>query len=540
MLGTHTFVDSFVSPFLFFALFWILQIQNSKQEFLRNQTNSEMNIHTPNHSHQSNGNGHAFMRNGHSAHGLPSARPKHNSIRKGVINVSKVFVSGSILGIICYIRYHSIVFIFLFFLTIYIPRTVLHLPSIFVTLIGVCFGVCIGGLHDHLYYDIYFSTMLQWYRTNILLNPINLLLGTGGYETYMSEIFTNDVFTCVFQLLLISGLYFVYRNDWFSPWTDLRDIAFLVFLNITVFCANCVTVSKDVRFLHDLFVINLILAAKVFHFVIVQLKWKYAYIGKSIYVLLGAFVLNSYLNFPSTASGIRSVWTWKASFSSEINTCMMYVSTRDDVLGVAIDDNLYHVAGFSVLNHDVPLLVLIQNEYHEYSINSSASSENKRFRTINKFSDYIHVSNVLYLSKFLLENLKYNYVVTKERRKDSFEDLGYQEVYSFGTHMVLHRTLSMKGIRKSKQYAAELKFGDNATVLEYEASWLYSIGLYDKAVARAHAAMEISDARIRLFQILGLSYSKMNRPQEAYLTESKCFKRHGKKACQEPQSRIFL
>jgi tetratricopeptide (TPR) repeat protein len=67
-----------------------------------------------------------------------------------------------------------------------------------------------------------------------------------------------------------------------------------------------------------------------------------------------------------------------------------------------------------------------------------------------------------------------------------------------------------------------MPIGLNATILEYEASWLYTAGLYSKAVDRLERTIQLSDNRIRPFQILGASYANLDDYSKAKETEDRC------------------
>jgi hypothetical protein len=51
---------------------------------------------------------------------------------------------------------------------------------------------------------------------------------------------------------------------------------------------------------------------------------------------------------------------------SDINQCLHFIGQSNNVTGVFLDGSIYMTAGYSILNHDVPLITLIHHEYHEY------------------------------------------------------------------------------------------------------------------------------------------------------------------------------
>ncbi|OWF42237.1 hypothetical protein KP79_PYT16412 [Mizuhopecten yessoensis] len=253
-----------------------------------------------------------------------------------------------------------------------------------------------------------------------------------------------------------------------------------------------------------------------------------------------SYATNTYFTFPSINDNPNTLATKRKKESAEVNACLEFISRQSHVSGVFVDVSLYQMAGLSIIKHNVPLVILIHNEYHEYPNVTSSFMNKPGIRVINRFSDFIHSSNIVYLTKHLLGRMQYSYIVTNRIRESSFGEIGFKTVFSFGAHIVLHRALSSQEKELSQKYAINLLDGDNATVLEYEASWLFTAGLYSKSIHRAESALQVNDQRIRPFQIIGLSYVRLNQWEDARKTEQLCFKRHGEAKCRKPQSRVVI
>jgi hypothetical protein len=204
-------------------------------------------------------------------------------------------------------------------------------------------------------------------------------------------------------------------------------------------------------------------------------------------------------------------------------------------------------AGYSILNHDVPLITLIHQEYHEYRPGGYKPRSDlpykspNNIRVINRYSDIIDVTNIHYLLKRLLESHEYNVIVVGKKRAKSFHSIGFnKKLFTTGQFSVLQRELWQEKKRKLLETGINMPIGLNATILEYEASWLYTAGLYSKAVDRLERTIHLSDKRIRPFQILGASYANLDDYSKAKETEDRCISIHGPSACRQPQPRIVI
>ncbi|CAG2230812.1 unnamed protein product [Mytilus edulis] len=313
-----------------------------------------------------------------------------------------------------------------------------------------------------------------------------------------------------------------------------------------------VIAHKELRFVHNVLIIIEILAAYAIHgalqFINSLLKFTKDKIRIVVMVFSLSVGLNTYMNFPSY--GEETILPWKTvtpTDSSDINQCLFFISEQNNVTGVFIDNSIYTIAGFTILNHDVPLLTLIHHEYHEYRSGGYIPRTDLSYKTprnlyvINRYSDIIDVTNIHYLSKRLLESQEYNYVVVPNKRVPSFSQLGFNKApFSAGRYSVLQRLLTPIESTKLSIAGKNMPLGKNSTIMEYEASWLYTAGLYTKAIERLENAIELNNSRVRPFQLLASSYANKADLTKAKATEDKCILGHGRTACRKPQPRIVI
>ncbi|XP_069136108.1 uncharacterized protein [Argopecten irradians] len=584
VLGTHTLVNSFLSPFLFYCLSVIVgflfdpdlptEIENSQYSngFATNghvtalseiyESCSKHHISTKT-SHQngynniSNGS-QKLHQNGKIQNGYSSTIPPLGSIQEplGVEVMSgplspfmQLIVSGFVLGVVCYIRIDIALFGLVFAASVSFEILYNNDTSVWklcTTYLysgcGYTIGVCLGGFVDKEIYGTWFLSPLQWYRINLKTNISSILFGSSSFDVFIDGIFLQSWYIIVFysaSVIAVCVLVATRTNSVYSP--EQRHTFALLVTSLVLFCVYSNVEHKEVRFLHNIIVLMLMTSAVSFHFVIKNvLILPHRKLQSVLYLLVVSYVANAYMTFPSITQMSNPVTTTRMKESAEVNACLEFISRQTQVSGVFVDTSLYKMGGLTIIKHEVPLVILIHNEYHEYHNVTSSFLNKPGIRIVNRFSDFIHSSNIVYVTKQLLQGNTYNYIVTSRIRESSFGNIGFKSVFSFGAFVVLHRTLSTKERKLSQKYATSLSDGDNATVLEYEASWLYTAGLYSKSIHRAESALQLNDQRIRPFQIIGSSYVKMNQWEDARKTEQRCVQRHGKAKCREPQSRIVL
>jgi hypothetical protein len=549
VLGTHALDTSFLSPFVIAALTPIL---GCFLDHRYNPTKAILNSRTTVNENQSNTN--------HS-----DATSSKNKWKKTIktIKLSAIFqemiyfLCGFVLGIACYIRVDT---------TVFVGTLLLTCSSIFMQfnqLIGVLFmilfagggfamAVWVGGYEDLYRYGSMFISPRQWFRFNMKNNLPSILFGDQKPWKFVVEILFSDIYSSLFTMLSLIGLSVGFFRQSPRRTANLENIltTVLVFLTILQCVSNSLIIQPETRHLHNTVVLVLIIFAYSLHQNLALLRksiLKEEQLKFFLILFLGLYALNSYSIYPSPDSSSDNPWKYpRMKESRDVNLCLEFTSGRSNVTGVFVDSSLHLTHGYTILNHNVPLLISIQNEYHEYRSREFLMISHHKFhitehiRMINRFSDFIYKTNEFYLKKVLLGRIEYNYVICDKIRAPIFMELGFQPVYSTEGFLTLHRSLNKKEAQTSISLSRSMVLGENATLLEYEGSWLYTASEFDVAAERLERCLKIDDSRWRPYHLLGMSYVKMRKWDLAREVERRCFRRHGEQTCRQKQGRIVL
>lgn len=474
-----------------------------------------------------------------------------------LFKILSYFMSGFVLGIACYIRVDTVLFVGTLLVTF--PLIFTHfnqiLNTILMTVVASCgfvAAVLVGGYEDQYWYGSMFISPRQWLNFNMKNNLPTVLFDNQKPLKFLLEIFFSDIFTSLFTVLTLIGLCVGFFRQSQKRTATLENIitVVLVFLTVIQFASQFLMRQLETRHLHNVIVLVLIISACSFHHILAVLRrsiLKEEQLKVLLVLILGLYALNSYSIFPSPSSSPSNPWAYpRMKESRDVNLCLDFVSRQCGVSGVFVDSSLYLTHGYTILNHNVPLLILIHNEYHEYKtritllIQHHEKHITEHIRMVNRFTDFIYKNNEFYLKKVLLGRTEYNYVICDKIRAPTFIELGFHHVYSTQGFVVLSRNLDEKEAKKSVSLSRSLVSGENATLLEYEGSWLYTAGVFNVAAERLEKCIETNDARWRPYQLLGMSYVKMRKWELARDVEKRCLQRHGEKTCKQKQARLVL
>ena len=305
---------------------------------------------------------------------------------------------------------------------------------------------------------------------------------------------------------------------------------------------------KEVRFLHNVIVLFQITSA--LSFIIIYRKvlrtvqiWQHAI---RLHGIL-AFVLvigNIIVSFPSA----DQVWAYNGVWDSRhINECLDFIGRQRDVHGLVSDRSLHETAGYTVLHRDVPIFTLVHYEFHEFDQTARkvlaptdyfSARKDVRVSVVSKLSNFITTENSPLLLKTIVNEANYNYLLLKKTRK--LVNIGFDEVFSSGTMRVMRRTDDVTQNEALQRIADGIPVGTNATVLEYEGSWLMTYGLRQLATERLETAVTLDKSRIRAYQLLGLIYRDIGRVDDSRNIITECYRHNGKESCNVIQPKIVL
>ncbi|KAL5016409.1 hypothetical protein ScPMuIL_005998 [Solemya velum] len=558
ILGTHTLVNSFLSPVFFFAMSLLspaLVHTNDIKPIDRRAGGEIVGGQSVKHDAScKTGKGVVYSDNIQCHNNANMESKTELPVSTGKVEYYlKHLLCGFMLGVVCYIRIDMCITLALISMSLVLTfSTVRDAFSCFEEIsasgVGLLFALTLGGYEDHSRYGLWFLSPIQWLKFNFITDLSATLYGLQSPWMYVEEIFLEGSFIAVLYFVSAFVLIFNIVKKEEKLAIDLQLTLSMVLSSGALFLVYSRVGHKEVRFLHDFIVLQIIVVSSAGHLILHRLgpifNKRTSFI---IYAILSCHVINTLYQFPNHSTETRKKWAYKSNtISADLNACIDFVSSREDVRGVLIDGSIYATGGFSLLRKDIPILIRIHHEYHEYGKKSIALrnrhglEHSSQLRVVSRLTDFVDISNVLYLKKILLERNEYNYLVVKNADVEKYSVLGYEREYSVGHFTVLARDVSKKEQLELLKLGNDMPVGSNSTVLEYEGSWLFTSGVYTKAIERLERALEIDDSRIRPFQLLGLSYIRSNRWAEAEGTERRCFERHGEKACLQPQQRVVL
>lgn len=495
--------------------------------------------------------------NGYLSHTFPDA----NSRMAGEWNNSLVlFLSGLTLGVTCYIRIDLGLFLALVIAPHCLRTRSNHvlltfdLPVLLPIILGFTSGMLLGGLEDSWSYGVWFLSPYQWLRFNVGFDFATLLFGKQDLYYYLRRIvFHNFSLVCLSASFVTVLLYAAVSHEFRR--THGRSLTLLLMLfipSVLLFIIYSIKGHKEMRFVHNPLVLLIIVYSSA---ILLAVKFVFSQeLGrtrvKSIaYVCIGIYIFNQWCVMPSPVDQSNKPWVYNSGWdSNHVNECFNFIGQQTDARGVFVDRSIHTSAAFSVLLQDVPLLTLIHYELYEFGttaylplspVTMFGRKDTVNVRTLSSISNYISIYNSHeYLLKLLLKRKDYNYLVMKKGK--TFINRGYEEVYSSGTMKVLRRTFDNDAEEYLAKLADGLPVGTNATILEYEGSWLLTFGLLQLAEERLLTALQLGNPTARLFQILVKAFLEQNKLDHARKAEQLCIDRWGMETCRTPQPRIIL
>jgi hypothetical protein len=201
---------------------------------------------------------------------------------------------------------------------------------------------------------------------------------------------------------------------------------------------------------------------------------------------------------------------------------------------------------YSLMHKDVPLLIINKREFQEYDkkarvkVTSTDWFSPKRqlqVSVIGRVSNFITIQNAPLVVKHLMENPKYNYLVIP--KDDHITEQGFDEVFSSGNMRVMRRSKDKNVNENLRRLGDKIPLGTNATILEYEGSWLNTLGLHKLAIERLELALRLEPGRIRSYQLLTICLGHVGQRRKAGVVYRACRQRFGQ-SCDVPQPRVIL
>ncbi|XP_064651568.1 uncharacterized protein LOC135502546 [Lineus longissimus] len=467
------------------------------------------------------------------------------------VNLLKTLSVGFVLGLLTYIRVDLIVFLGVMAFTISFPihkNFANKLKVVLYMIPGVAAAFVLGGADDFSNYGQWFISPRQWFKFNVYHNFSSALFGefsSGFYvDNFILHGISTKILTCLCQLFLVMALLPI---KMYGVRQYICGKYVKLFLAMAVlFIIYSIKSHKEVRFLHNVIVLFMILSGTA---IVSLLRSLYSLLAGRIalYLSIFALVANFLVKFPTPKDQSTAQWSYLQIWdSSYANACFDFIGSQDDVTGVFSDRSIHMTAVYSLLHKDVPLLAINKREFQEYDkkarvkvISSDWFFPKRQLQVsvIGRMSNFITIENAPLVVKHLIENPKYNYLVIP--KDDQITEQGFDEVFSSGNMKVMRRSDDRKTNENLRKLGEKIPLGTNATILEYEGSWLNTLGLYDLAIKRLELALKLDASRVRSYQLLTICLGHIGQQAKAGVVYSTCRQRFGK-SCDVPQPRVVL
>lgn len=570
ILGTHTLIQSLLSPFIFLSLTVIarvaIQVNSSEaHDAFHNRMISGVSQTTESASENNNidapGDEDVVL----SENGVCKVEDPTVEQAKDAV---QLVASGLFIGIAVLVRPDSF-----FVIAISIANFVMtspHVTEVFFALfpmtLGFFCGVFIGGWSDYLNYGTWFLSSTQWVTFQI--NYSSKLFGSHDFLMYFWDVLfvghTAPGLTC---LIAGVGLAYAFSNYFVSLKTlfdaqkkDMQGWKQTLALTVIMFVGYSLLSHKEIRFVHDAIILYLLCAAatvfmvfKALYLYIIEVAEttisKRRFIKLGLYAELFLYMFAGRLGCPRS-SVPSSVMKWAYSGLAEagqVNQCLDFVGRQEDVTGVFIDYSIHMVGAYTLLHRNVPIIAKTHFEFREWDIvsripvvttNLLNKQNNVTINTIDSVSNFVTVQNVGLMMKYLISKPEYNYVITTGGRK--LPKKGFREVFNISDVWVFKRSRARIDRVALEEYGRNLPIGKNASVLEYEGSWLVTLQLYEKAVERLNAAIALDTSSVRVWQLLSFALDKLDDKEKASAAQLQCHKIHGREACLKRTEKITL
>eukprot|EP00118_Oscarella_pearsei_P004576 m.19827 g.19827 ORF g.19827 m.19827 type:complete len:708 (+) comp27911_c0_seq1:300-2423(+) len=517
VLGTHTLINSFVSPFLFVSLAVVSATLNRIGIGTSQQNDSEPALQLAKNRQDVLQNG--ISKTEEDTVTVSKIRSRREKIWLPEWQSLISFGSASCLGTVCYIRVDILLFLFVFFGVMHFPvihlvfkgfRTLVHLG------LGFCLGICFGGFVDFFFYGHWFISPTQWFKFNVHKDLASEVFGSHSWLLYVRNILINDPIFLAFLVAAVAGIiYTVAARRSFSPQTKTASKLFLCLL--ILFVIYSMKGHKEVRFLHDWIVLAIVFAGVGLSFAIKTMFTSRLNQWVAVVTLVTLFAASSYHRFPRQRYQTNERWAYKrVAHSGCINVALEWVGRQPDATGVFVDHDVYGFAGYTVLRRPIPIIAKMNKEFREWDTvsgrpgRSNLASRNG-FVNATSFDDFdlwVTLDNVGRLVKHLLMTPKYNYAVVPKDRQ--FFKEGFTAIIQVGPVMVFRRDTSEKMVNFHYKLSQKIPYGPNGAVLEEEGTILYNSGFYKQAIERLTAALLINPKRKDLEKLVTDAKTKLD------------------------------
>ncbi|CAC5399726.1 unnamed protein product [Mytilus coruscus] len=457
------------------------------------------------------------------------------------IIIKSVF-SGFIFGLLVYVRPDTCaVILVVVAFTINFKRLKSLLCPYY--LIGIILAISLGLRDDYVSYGSIIISPWQWIKFNVAGNLSAKLFGVEPTLFYLRRLLLDDwlniiLLTFTIFLFLLYAVYTVLVRHENSTPKEMWEVKMTKQLIIIILCLLCLYSAKghkEIRFVHDVIPLILILYSKII-VVVCKLGSKLCKIKQFVYLIVSLTAAIEGNIFISLNKSTISKWSYRGiDNSNHVNNCLDFISRQQNVTGVFLDADFHMSGGFSILRHNVSVLALNQKEYLKFG-EDARIIVNPNFRrngtnsifTLSRISDFISVTNQRYLWKSIIDS-NINYLIVAGRRL--LIDSAFVEIYTYGDFKILKRTFDSITEQALSSFANNSSLVNNPVILNMEADWLIYYGSYISARQRLTYSFKIDEQNLKSHQLIIQLYHIKGDNKSTRAALQECRKYYERKIC---------
>lgn len=331
VLGTHTIINSVLSPAVIFLLASVFEQLNVSSKKCELDLNSPKQVET-------SGDSSALDNNQN-----PTIKPIKTNWPLNQNRLSRkylfhIYVHGVLLGLICYMRLDVAALVAILTGLFWLDNVKVLFVGLSVLGAGLVGGALLGGVDDYIHYGVFGISPIQWFVFNIRNNYASKLFGWQGAAKYITDVFfDNYVTSALFLLPVISVFCRSYERG-----SHCRLLAATLLL-LGLYSAQK---HKEVRFVHNVIVAHCIVTASTLVFLCRWAFSKRSALRKVVlYLITAVYVIYGCCHLPDSHSEYNRKWSYgSAALSQDVNECLYHTSQQNDVTGVFIDYTI-HMTG---------------------------------------------------------------------------------------------------------------------------------------------------------------------------------------------------
>ncbi|XP_014674543.1 PREDICTED: uncharacterized protein LOC106814710 [Priapulus caudatus] len=546
VLGTHAFVNSLLSPVVFFLLAVLFEKLRATCDEYDFESCQELDSGQRQFVGHRVGDGSGRTADDGRIAAAAVDKNQNSTIKTHVGGARQgrlarhlaVFACGAALGVVCYVRLDVAALLAVSVALYWLPRLRTLLPCFATLAVGFAVGFLVGCGDDYVRYGVFGVSPRQWFAFNVREGHAARLFGWQGAGKYLEDVFLeNAVVAAMFASPALTLLCRTQaRRSHLLMWAT-------ALLLLALYSAQR---HKEPRFVHNVIVLQTIAASAALVAVVRATLGRRRRSG-ALYALMAAFVVNGCCHLPDSRSPYNGKWSYaSATTSQDVNECLFYVGQQPDVTGVVVDYTIHLTGGYTLLHRDVPLIARTHYEYREWSAAARVRTPSRGYlrdatvavATIDDIADFVSVENAPLLLRRVASRPEYNYAVV---RGDGSRLLpvGFARAHTARRYSVLRRQ-GGRAERALLHLAEGIPVGSNATVLEYEASWLMTFGHHRQAIVRLRHAIALGSTRRRPYQLLYTAYTGLGAASDARAAMRECAAAHGEQVCRTPQAKVVL